>query len=167
MDPDQLANCYLESALQLLHRMPELPYTPAMRRSALKLQAKAILGRPLTTQLVMAKDERVERLRFAGCTTGGSVDHVIPLNAIIEFAAANLRHFPLHDVKRFRDFVVPRIRTAYVPSSINALLTSFGLRHKMPNEEWARSLRANAIWARYAAVGIPPPGHPDSPLGDL
>lgn len=167
MDPDELANCYLRSALVLLHGNARLPYGADPRRSALKLQIKTILGKPLFRALRGAGDPRVDYVRFIGCTDGGIGDHVVPLDEIVGYAARNLRQFPRHDVAGFREFVASRTHMAYIPPEINSLLASFGMRHRMPNNAWETDSTPTSIWARYIALGIPAPGEAGSPFGDF
>jgi hypothetical protein len=164
LEPDELANCYLHSALVLLHGNSGLPYGASCRRSALKLQAKAILGAPLTNALQAAEPHIPYRLRWIGVHSDAMTnDHVVPLDAVISFVAANLDLFPLNDIQHFRSFISPRVVIARVPIHVDASITAAGLRNSMLNTSWHRTEKPTILWQRYVAVGIPPPSTNGAP----
>lgn len=159
------ATCYLASALELLHVHEKLPHAAEHRRSALKLQAKALLGGPLTKLLVDSGDKSVKRYTFAGDFPARTDDHVIPLDAIIEHVFANLDRFPRGRPDLLHRFIAPRIVMALIPTSVDRDLNVLGFRARMPSDSWTRSLAPQAVWERYSVLGVPSPGEVDSPFG--
>lgn len=158
MDPNELANCYLHSALRLLHLVEDLPYADQCRRSALKLQVKSVLGRPLTNALAAIPSANTYRYRWLGFRTDrDSSDHVVPLDEVIDYVRQNLGHFPADNVQQFRAFVAPRAVTARIPDHVNSTLTAVGLRHRMPDGEWKHTVDPDVLWRRYSVLGIPHP----------
>lgn len=158
MDPDELANCYLHCALRLLHSIDDLPYPADCRRSALKLQLTKILGRPLTTQLALAEPATTYAFEWRGLHYDPlSEDHVVPLDAVIEFVRNNLGRFPVEDVQHFRRFISPRVVLANVPRHVNATLNVAGLQKRMWDDRWTEVDDPDVLWQRYSAIGIPHP----------
>lgn len=153
------ADCYLARA-----RMAFLDHEASTRRygedaswSVLALGLKAILGRELTGLLWRA-GEPLQRVTYPLAPGEASVqDHVIPLGEIISHIAETPQI--AQDLERFRSFMVDHIVMAKIPKTLDDQLTAAGLQSRMPNNDWKQTglspeQKQNAVWARYAAIGV-------------
>jgi hypothetical protein len=170
-EADQRISACLEESLRILNHAAGLSsrYGAAASRHVRKVALKQLLGSQFSKYLWQVEHE-TQWYKYHPWPEGEKKveEHVVPLDAVIEYLAQNRTRFPVEDLPRLRRFLVPRLILADVPASFNRLLKP---KSAMPNENWHREPTTEldvgtwklAVWARYGAH-CPLPGEVNSPL---
>lgn len=164
-------DCYLHRAQRAFqdHEQATKRFGEDASYSVLHLGLKAILGRELTGLLWRA-GEPIQRYEYPMEADERSIDdHVIPLGEIISLLAATPSL--VEELARFRAFMVQHIVMAKIPKWLDDKLNAHGWRSVMPTPQWKNldlgsEEKLDAVWARYAAIGVIRPGRPGSPFTD-